>query len=345
MGERLDPESLRRGMDAYFRAMRAPIERNGGSVEKFIGDAVVAVFGGPRVHEGDGLRGARAAAEMQRALEDLNRELQSDHGVAISNRIGVNTGEVVTADSATGDRLVTGDVVNTAARLEQAAGSNETLLGDATHRLVRDAVEAEPAPAIDAKGKAEPVPAWRLIGVREGVEGVARRRDAPMVGREGELRLLTEAHERAVRERACVLVTILGPAGVGKSRLVDEFLGSVPSATALRGRCLPYGDGITFWPIVEMLTAAAGLSEADLDDAVFAKLRAVVEPTPGADTITQRLAPLFGLEGATAEPEETFWAVRKTLETLASRDTLVVELDDLHWAEPTLLDLVEHIAD
>ena len=169
--------------------------------------------------------------------------------------------------------------MNIAARLEQAAGSNETLLGESTYRLVRDAVEAESAPAVDAKGKAEPVPAWRLLAVQEGVEGVARRRDVAMVGRESELRLLGEAHERAVRERACVLVTVLGAAGVGKSRLVDEFLASVPETTALRGRCLPYGDGITFWPIVEMLTRAADLSEIDARDEVLAKLTAVVAPT------------------------------------------------------------------
>jgi class 3 adenylate cyclase/tetratricopeptide (TPR) repeat protein len=345
MGERLDPESLRRVMDRYFQAMRGPIERNGGTVEKFIGDAVMAVFGIPRVHEDDALRAVRAAAEMRRTLEDLNKELERDHAVSISNRIGVNTGEVVAADAASGDRLVTGDVVNTAARLEQAAGADETLLGEATYRLVRDAVDAEAAPPIDAKGKAEPVRAWRLVAVREGADGVARRRDAPMVGRQGELRLLTEAFDRAVRERACVLVTILGPAGVGKSRLVDEFLSAIPETTLLRGRCLPYGEGITFWPIVEMLTWAAGLSEVDPPDEVLAKLRAVVEPSLDADTITQRLAHLLGLEGAQADPEETFWAVRKAFEALASRAPLVVDLDDLHWAEPTLLDLVEHVAD
>ncbi|MEP7033495.1 MAG: adenylate/guanylate cyclase domain-containing protein [Actinomycetota bacterium] len=345
MGERLDPESLRRVMDRYFQAMRAPIERNGGTVEKFIGDAVMAVFGIPRVHEDDALRAVRAAAEMRRTLEDLNKELERDHAVSISNRIGVNTGEVVATDAASGDRLVTGDVVNTAARLEQAAGADETLLGDPTYRLVRDAVDAEAAPAIDAKGKAEPVRAWRLVAVREGVDGVVRRRDAPMVGRQGELRLLTEAFDRAVRERACVLVTILGQAGVGKSRLVDEFLGAVPDTTVLRGRCLPYGEGITFWPIVEMLTWAAGLSEVDPREDVLAKLRAVVEPSLDADTITQRLAHLLGLEGAQADPEETFWAVRKAFEAIASRAPLVVDLDDLHWAEPTLLDLVEHVAD
>ncbi len=345
MGERLDPESLRRVMDRYFQAMRGPIERNGGTVEKFIGDAVMAVFGIPRMHEDDAVRAVRAAGQMRRTLEDLNKQLERDYAVSISNRIGINTGEVVAANAAGGDRFVTGDVVNTAARLEQAAGADQTLLGETTYRLVRDAVEVEPAPAVDAKGKAEPVPAWRLVAVHEGVEGVARRRDAPMVGREGELRLLTEAHNRAVRERACVLVTILGPAGVGKSRLVEEFLGTVPGATALRGRCLPYGDGITFWPIVEMLTWAAGVSEVDAPGAVLAKLEAIVEPNPNVGTITQRLAHLLGLEEAQADPEETFWAVRKTFEALASRRPLVVDLDDLHWAEPTLLDLVEHVAD
>lgn len=346
LGETLDPESLRRVMDRYFEAMRDPIEHHGGTIEKFIGDAVMAVFGIPQVHEDDAVRAVRAADGMRAALRKLNQELGRDHGVTVENRIGLTTGEVVASEAAAGDRLVTGDAVNTAARLEQAAGVGEVLLGDPTYRLVRDVVEAEQVGPIEAKGKVEPVTAWRLLGVRDPVGAESRRRGAEMVGREHELRSLADAFERATHERACVLVTILGSAGIGKSRLVDEFLMRIGEGTlVLRGRCLSYGEGITYWPLIEMLSEAGHLAEVDARAEVLGKLQALVEPAPDAKVIAQRLAHLFGLEGAQADPEETFWAVRRTFETLSGRAPLIVDLDDLHWAEPTLLDLIEHVAD
>jgi class 3 adenylate cyclase/tetratricopeptide (TPR) repeat protein len=346
MGERLDPEALRKVMARYFDQMRVAIERHGGTVEKFIGDAVMAVFGVPQVHEDDALRAVRAAADMREALEELNKELERDLGVHISNRIGINTGEVVAGDATTGDRIVTGDAVNTAARLEQAAGSNEVLLGEATYRLVRDAVDAEVVGHLDAKGKSAPLGAFRLLRVVAGAPGFARRLDAPIVGRRGELRLLADAFERAVRDKTCILFTVLGQAGVGKSRVVEEFASTiVAGAKVLRGRCLSYGDGITYWPIVEMITYAAELSDADLAEATLAKIAALLEDVAKAGMVAERLGQILGLAGAAASPEETFWAVRKLLESLARRAPLVVELDDLEWAEPTLLDLVEHVAD
>ncbi|MBA2555958.1 MAG: AAA family ATPase, partial [Chloroflexi bacterium] len=227
LGERLDPESLRGVMSRYFAEMRRVIERHGGTVEKFIGDAVMAVFGVPTLHEDDALRAVRAAAEMRTSLDALNVDLQRERGVTIATRTGVNTGEVVAGAGGSQQTLVTGDTVNTAARLEQAAAPGDILLGRGTWNLVRDAVDAEPIEAIDAKGKAEPVAAWRLRSVRAGTPGHSRQLDAPMIGRERELARLRQAYQQAVEDRSCQLFTVLGPAGVGKSRLVAEFRDSV----------------------------------------------------------------------------------------------------------------------
>src|SRR5205823_9341502 len=246
-GEQLDPESTRRMLARYFDAIRHVVERHGGTVEKFIGDAVMAVFGIPTLHEDDALRAVRAAHEIAPAIEALNAELAGTGWTPIALRIGINTGEVVTGDPAASQTLVTGDAVNVAARLEQAASPGEIILGTSTHRLVRETVEAEPIAALELKGKAEPAEAYRLLGVHE--HEPMRRHDTLLVGRRSELRLLIEAFERANEEQACYLFTLLGSAGVGKSRLVHEFLGQVrDQSSVLRARCLPYGEGITFWP-------------------------------------------------------------------------------------------------
>ena len=263
LGEQLDPESLRNLMSRFFEEMRAVLERHGGTVEKFIGDAVMAVFGIPAVHEDDALRAVRAAADMRDALASLNKELERDRGVTIASRIGVNTGDVVAGDAAAQQSLVTGDAVNVAARLEQAAAPGEILIGAPTMSLVRDAVVAEPVEPLVLKGKAEPVDAFRLVEVGAGILGVARRLDTPMVGRASELDALREALGRAIRDRSCVLATILGAPGVGKSRLTREFLQGIQDATVIRGQCLSYGDGITYWPVVEMLTAVAEVVDTD----------------------------------------------------------------------------------
>jgi len=339
MGESLDAEAVRRVLARYFEQMREALERHGGTVEKFIGDAVMAVFGVPEVHEDDALRAVRAAAEMRDRLRALNKELERDFGIELENRMGVNTGEVV-AGAGT-QSLATGDAVNLAARLEQAAGPGEILLGEVTHRLVRDAVDAEPVEPLTVRGKAEPVRAFRMVGVI-GTQGVARRFDTPMVGRARELRLLREALDRAVSDRTSVLFTVLGAPGAGKSRLTEEFLGSLDGARVLRGRCLPYGDGITYWPVVEILTQAAELTGVEPPEAVRAKLSALL----GSDSpAVGQLGQLLGVEGADALPDETNRAVRSLLEAMARTVPLVVEVDDLQFAEPALLELVEYVAD
>jgi class 3 adenylate cyclase len=302
LGERLDPEALRELMASYFEVARTAIERHGGTLEKFIGDAVMAVFGVPSVREDDALRAVRAAEELRDAVE-------------IDVRIGVNTGEVVTGSV---DKLVTGDAVNVAARLEQAADTGEVLLGEPTYRLVRDAVDAELLAPISVKGKTEPLTAYRL-GAVTGDVAVARRQDAPLVGRDRERRMLADAWERSRSESACSLFTILGTPGVGKSRLSAEFLAELDATIAL-GRCLPYGDGITYWPVVE----------------VVKQLLADEEPGPA-------IAALLG-EGQ-ASADEIAVGVRKLFESRATERPLAVLFDDLQWGEPTFLDLVEHVAD
>jgi class 3 adenylate cyclase/tetratricopeptide (TPR) repeat protein len=340
MGERLDPESLRRVMARYFAEMRTALERHGGTVEKFIGDAVMAVFGVPAIHEDDALRAVRAAAEMREALEVLNKELERDHGVSLAARIGVNTGEVVAGEGS--DTLVTGDAVNVAARLEQAAEPGTVLIGEETFRLVRDAVVAEPIAPLEVKGKAEPLAAFRLNEVAAGAAGFARRLDSPMVGRERELTRLRQAFEAAVADRSCQLFTILGTPGVGKSRLVEEFLGSIGDATVLRGRCLPYGEGITFYPVGEVVKEAACLEDFDPPEEIERKICAVLGTDgPACSTLAQ----LFAAAEHDSSVEETFWAVRSFLEAVAQSAPLAVVFDDIHWGEPTFLDLIEHITD
>ncbi|HEX9313566.1 MAG TPA: adenylate/guanylate cyclase domain-containing protein, partial [Actinomycetota bacterium] len=349
LGERMDPESLRRVMERFFDAMKAAVERHGGVVEKFIGDAVMAVFGIPRLHEDDPIRAVRAAAAMGEALAELNEELQRDRGVTLAIRTGITTGEVVAGDPSAGQRLVTGDTVNTAARLEQAAQPGEILIGEPTLRLVRDAVEVEPVDPITVKGKAEPLPAYGLVRVQAGMEAHARHLDSPMVGRDRELRLLEEALDRAVSERTCHLFTLLGPAGVGKSRLVLEFLQRVAAgaagATVVRGRCLSYGDGITFFPVAEAVRYAAGIADQDSAEEARRKLEEAAAGTEDPAIVAAGVAELVGLAQAPVAAEDAFWAVRSFFEALARDRPLVVVFDDIHWAEPAFLDLVEHIAD
>jgi len=345
LGERLDPEALRRVMGRYFDEMAAVIERHGGTVEKFIGDAVMAVFGIPRLHEDDAVRAVRAAIGMREALGTLNLDLEREHGEGLAARIGVNTGEVVAGDPAAGQRLVTGDAVNVAARLEQAAAPGEVLVGEPTYRLVKDAVEVEPVDALALKGKGERVPAFRLLAVSAGVAGHERHLDSPMVGRTKELSLLEHALERAISERTSHLFTLMGPAGVGKSRLVHEFLaGAAGEATVLRGRCLSYGEGITYFPLADVIHQAGGIVDADPPAIARSKLDAVLAGAPDAERVVGLVAGLFGW----AEPggtEDAFWAVRKLLEHLARERPVVVVFDDIHWGEPTFLDLIEHLAD
>ena len=346
LGERLDPESLRRLMGRYFEAMREVLEHHGGTVEKFIGDAIMAVFGIPRLHEDDALRAVRAAAGMRERLVRLNQELRGDLGVEIAARTGIHTGEVVAGDPGRGQTLVTGDAVNTAARLEQAAGAGEVLIGEPTYRLVRDAVVAEPIDPVDAKGKAEPVPAYRLDEVIVGAEAHARRMDAPMVGRDAELRTILDAFERSAVDRTCRLVTILGEAGVGKSRLVLEALGAIGDrAIVLRGRCLPYGEGITYWPVAEAVRRAAGISDEHTPREARRRIASLLEGVERSDRIADGVAELIGLGEGARTAEEGFWAVRRFFEGLARSQPLVLVFDDIHWGEETFLDLLGYVVE
>src|SRR5436305_7338655 len=248
LGGSLDPESVRELMTRYFDAVRPIVERHGGVVEKFIGDAVMAVFGVPRTHEDDALRAVRAASEMRQALAQLNEGFEQTWGVTVEARIGINTGEVIAGDPSAGHSSVAGDTVNTAARLEQNAQAGEILLGEPTHRLVRSAVVAEDAGSLELKGKPAPVRAFRLLDVDSQGPGWTRRLDSPLVGRERELRLLGEVFDRVKQTRRAEIATLMGPAGVGKSRLSSELLARLGGrATAISGRCPPYGEGIPFW--------------------------------------------------------------------------------------------------
>jgi class 3 adenylate cyclase/tetratricopeptide (TPR) repeat protein len=310
LGAELDPEALHSVLTRYFEAISATIERHGGTVQKFAGDAVLAVFGIPRVHEDDALRAVRAADEINERVPLVAEEI----GVPLRFRTGLNTGLVLTDEGRT---LAMGDAVNVAARLEQAAQPGEILLGSETLRLVRDAVEVETLEPLTLKGKSEPVPAFRLLCVDPVAPGHARRPDVTLVDREDELRLLREAWERTLGEPGCHLFTLLGAAGVGKSRLVDQLLAEVGrAATTLRGRCLHYGEGITFWPIVEALTPLGA----------------------GSQSVRDRLS-----GGGAATPGELFWEVRRHLESLADERPVILHVDDLHWAEPMLVELLDHI--
>ena len=343
LGEQLDPESLRLVMDRYFAEMGAILERHGGTVEKYIGDAVMAVFGIPVVHEDDALRAVRAAAEMRDALVPLNDELERERGVTIQVRVGVNTGEVVAGDGSGMQRFATGGAVNVAARLEQAARPGEILLGERTYRLARDAVTVEPVEPLALKGRGQAVAAVRLLAV-PGVAG--RRLGSPIVGRDHELELLDRAFDRVVNARACRLVTVLGSAGVGKSRLVQEFLARrSDEATILRGRCLSYGEGITFWPIKSVVTEAADLTGEESPQEARGKIRTVVEAAPDADLIVDRVTEAIGLAESVPGQRGIPWAIGRLLDELAKSRPLVVVFDDIHWGEPTFLDLVETVAE
>ena len=346
LGERLDPESLRAVMGRWFETLRDVLERHGGSVEKFIGDAVVAVFGVPALHEDDALRAVRAAAEMRMALAALNVSLRAERGLEIAMRVGVNTGEVVVGDARAGGARATGDAVNVAARLQQAADPGEILLGEATWRLVRDAVEAGDPAEVAVRGRNGPVGARSLRDVRQDAEAIARHIGGPMVGREREMAVLQAAFERSIEEEACVLVTVLGSPGVGKSRLVYEFLvGARERALVMRGRCLPYGEGITWWPVAELLRSAVDAGKEADPAAVRARLAELLSGAPDAESLLDRLAEPLGIAASPVPSDELFWAVRRLFERLGAARPVVVVLDDLQWAESTLLDLVEHVAD
>jgi class 3 adenylate cyclase/tetratricopeptide (TPR) repeat protein len=356
LGEGMDTEALTHLMSGYFERMRPVLGRHGGTVEKFIGDAVVAVFGFPIVHEDDALRAVRAAEEMRSELEELNAELLERSGVALQTRTGVNTGEVLMGALAPGSNFAAGDVMNTAARLQQVAAPGEILLGETTWRLVRGAVEAEPMEPVHVKGRTQPVRAWRLVKVLS-VRGRAEvaRPSTPFVGREDDLLLLRTAFRNALREASVQLVTVSGEPGLGKSRLVAEFSRfaeqEADPVVWRQGRCLPYGEGITFWALGEIIKAQAGILESDTAGQARDKLRAavrnVIEEGAEEDWLLERLSALVAADGSVTASDrlEAFTAWRRFLESIASRTPLVVVVEDVHWADAAMLDFVEHLVD
>ena len=326
-----DPEALRRPMSLAVETVADVLERHGATTEASAVGGVIGIFGLPSVHEDDALRAVRAATEARDELAALSASLERDWGVAVALRSGVNTGEVVAANT-TAHSAVAGDAVSVAARLQQAAAPGEILLAEQTERLVHDAVRAE-RPEANALTATIGAPAWRLLELTAGAPGYARRFELSLVDRVDEVAHLQQAFARAVAGRTLHLVTVLGPAGIGKSRLAAELVREVRSdASVFEGHCLAYGEGITFWPLREIVEKVGDLAP-------------VLGAEEEADVIADRLHGATGIAGKASANEETFWAARKLFEALARDAPLVVILEDAHWAEPAFLDLVEHVAE
>jgi class 3 adenylate cyclase/tetratricopeptide (TPR) repeat protein len=348
--EQQDPEDVRATLSAYYGRLRNELERHGGTVEKFIGDAVMAVFGAPVAHEDDPERAVRAALAIRDALAESDVDV----------RIAVHTGEALVsrgAKVAAGEAMVAGDVVNTAARMQTAAPVNGVLVGETTYRATAHAIEYDAAGAVQAKGKSEPLPAWEAIGAkaRFGVD-VEREPSTQLVGRDDEVALLSAAFARVRREREPQLVTLVGVPGIGKSRLVAELLAEVEALTDLitwrQGRCLPYGEGVSFWALGEMAKSHAGIFETDSAQIAESKLAEAVTslvPEPDeAEWVLEHMRPLVGLSGAAGADDrrrEAFAAWRRFFEGLAEQRPTVLFIEDLHWADDGLLDFVDHLSD
>jgi predicted ATPase/class 3 adenylate cyclase/DNA-binding winged helix-turn-helix (wHTH) protein len=336
LGEQLDPEQLRQLLGRYLELSAGVFQRHGGTIEKFIGDAVVAVFGVPSVHEDDALRSVRAALELRALLDESNERFLEEFGVALAIQVGINSGVVIATDPATDEAFVTGQALNIAAILQQAAAPGEILLGEATWRLVRDTVQAEALEPLPVKGTTRSERPYRVLELVEA--GGEARFAAPLVGRETELGHLRETFARTCRESTCSLVTLVGPAGIGKSRLAAELrLELADQARVLVGRCLSYGEEISFWPLREMLVQAVG---RDLEGG----LPGLLADDPRAEWLTASVSSLIGL-GERRSLEEGTAAARRLLECLAAQGPLVLIFEDVHWAAPALLDLVEQLAE
>jgi DNA-binding SARP family transcriptional activator len=330
----LDPESLRHLTARGFEELVPVLEAHGATVERSMGGTLSAIFGVPVVHEDDALRAARAAVEMRDRLASAASELVERWGCSLELRVGIGTGEVLVGTD--GDRpFTTGQPVQVALRLQEQAAPGELLVDERTHRLVRGIADLEPL------GDRA-----RLLGVRPVEVAVSPRFESPMVGRVREKRRVHDAFEQALGDRSCQLFTVVGAPGVGKSRLVAEFLDDVVGqALIARGRCLPYGEGITYWPVREAVRDAAALDDTDSAEANVLRLTALLEGADDARLVAEKVAEVVGLSDRTSAAEETFSAVRTFAETLARRMPLVLVFDDIHWAEPTFLDLVDHMVE
>jgi len=349
--EAADPEDVRARIRPYHARLRSEIERFGGTVEKFVGDAVMAVFGAPVAHEDDAERAVRAGLRILEAIGELN---EAEPGLSLQVRVGVNTGEAVVALGARpeeGEGIVTGDVVNTASRLQGVAPVNGVAVSEQTYRVTERVFDWEPLEPVSVKGKAAPLALYRPVAARArfGSE-VTRSHATPLVGRELEKPLLIGTFERASQQRACQLVTVVGEPGVGKSRLCMELFQHIEQRPELvtwrQGRCLPYGEGIAFWALGEVVKAECGILESDSPDEVRAKLeRALPGDVQDRPWLLARLGPLVGVAGEPVAQEESFTAWRRFLEGLAGDGPAVLVFEDLHWADPALLAFLEHLAD
>jgi class 3 adenylate cyclase/tetratricopeptide (TPR) repeat protein len=353
--DRADPEDVRATLRPYHARVKQEIEHFGGTVEKFIGDAVMAVFGAPTAHEDDAERAVRAALKILDAIDDLNEE----HALELAVRAAVATGEAVVSLDARperGEGIATGDVVNTAARLQTAAPVGAVVVGDATFRSTRDVIVYEELEPVSVKGKAAPLPLWHATRPRGrfGVD-VERRADVPFVGRQHELTLLKDAYIRALRDSSLQLVTMTGEPGVGKTRLIAEFQSFVDSQSEIvwwrQGRCLPYGEGITFWALGEIVKAHVGILESDTPEEAGTKLGAavdaLVEDAADREWFATRLAPLTGAltSEQTVSRDESFSAWQRFLETIAAERPMVLVIEDLHWADDALVEFLDHLVD
>ena len=349
--EQSDPEDVRARLRPYHTQVQQVIESHGGTVEKFVGDAVMAVFGAPVAHEDDAERAVRAGLRVLEAIEGLNR---GDEKLRLQVRVGINTGEAVVALGAhpeRGEGFVTGDVVNTASRLQGIAPINGVAVSEPTFRQTERVFTFVRLEPVQVKGKAELLPVWQPLAARARLGAdVIRASATPLVGRELERPLLIATFERAAKQRACQLVTLVGEPGVGKTRLCSELFQYIEHRPGLvrwrQGRCLPYGEGIAFWALGEIVKAECGILESDSPEAALAKLDQTIPQTEvDRAWLKARLAPLVGAGGEAAAQEESFTAWRRFLEGLATQNPTVVVVDDLHWADEPMLAFLEHLAD
>ncbi|HEY8201415.1 MAG TPA: AAA family ATPase, partial [Actinomycetota bacterium] len=346
LGRRLGPLLTKRILGRYGEAVRRVLGGRGARVGKRHGDGFMAAFGILESHEDDALRTVRAASELRAVIGELSEELRRERGVDFDIRVGINTGNVLVNDAGTMEEDLTGDAVNLAKRFEEAAGANDILLGEETYRLVADAVLAKPAARLDVEGFADPHDTWRLVQMFPDRPGRARRFDAPMVGRELEQELLRRLFERVVAEQSCHLANVLGSGGVGKSRLVDEFVGGLGAqATVLRAHCPQLGNSVTVWPLVEIVRQAAEITSADSPEVARARVAKLVQDEERGELVTERVAQMLGVPAEANRPEGTLWAVHRLLQTAARRRPLIVVIDDLQWADAILLDAVEQLID